>query len=330
MGYWFYRWDWGEAIAFDGILSASQALDWSAGLDYVDNELRGWLETSNMRAATAAERFGPCNALLTRRTVVGEADADQLLKSIAEAIAQAPRARSGALLLDCGQNVFVDSLYGDPLFLWRAGEMFRNEELQDAAVALALGHVVNLQDERSGLLRHYLAPDSPSADAPVHWGRGNGWAALGLSDFLSALPPEVAAHAELETRYKHLMSGLVAHQAPGGMWRNIIDEASSYPEASTTALVEAAITQSVEAGNLGPEFKEPADAAWQAIEHRIDTSGQFVGVSYRPGLNVSPARYEHTPAVGLYPWGNGAYLRSATRRLCFTGEQSRPLVPRAS
>ena len=43
MAYWFYRWDWGEAIAFDGILGAAQTLEWTAGLDYVDNELGRWI-----------------------------------------------------------------------------------------------------------------------------------------------------------------------------------------------------------------------------------------------------------------------------------------------
>lgn len=54
-----------------------------------------------------------------------------------------------------------------------------------------------------------------------------------------------------------------------------------------------------------------ADAAWDSVADRIDTSGCLVGVSYRPGVNTDPRRYEHTPIVGSYPWGKGACLLAA-------------------
>ena len=97
------------------------------------------------------------------------------------------------------------------------------------------------------------------------------------------------------------------------------DDPSSLPEASTTALLETAITQSVRAGDLDASCRTAADAAWAAIEHRIDPNGHLSGVSFRPGINVDPARYEHVPAVGVYPWGNGAYLRSAAQRVELAG-----------
>jgi len=314
MAYWFYRWDWGEAIAFDGLLATAEALAWDAALDYIDAELERWLRSApngNLHSA----RLGPCNVLLSRRSSFEALEADNLLRQIATHSAEALHASSG-LMLDAREQIYVDSLYGDPLFLWRAGDAFQNEGWRQAAIALALGHLAELQDEESGLVRHYAqGGTSTSGRHPIYWGRGNGWAALGLSDLLSVVPGNVPGRDELAARYRLLIDGLAHHQAPGGMWRNLIDRDSSYPESSTTAMVEAAISSSVATSALPERFSEVADAAWSAIEHRIDPSGHFSGVSYRPGLNRSADRYEHVPAVGLYPWGNGAYLRAAARRL---------------
>jgi len=230
--------------------------------------------------------------------------------AIAEGIAASPRSTRGALLLDGAGRVYVDSLYGDPLFLWRLGTELDRSDLRALAFELASGHVTSLQDSRSGLMCHY-----DGAQPRIHWGRGNGWAALGLSDLLRAVPSDGDRRDQLAASYQRLVEALAAHQTPGGQWRNVIDDPASYPEASTTALVAAAITQSVRVGDLDASHQTAADAAWASIEHRIDANGHLAGVSFRPGINTDPARYEHVPAVGVYPWGNGAYLRAAAQRL---------------
>jgi unsaturated rhamnogalacturonyl hydrolase len=304
LAYWYYRWDWGEAIAFDGLFDAASALSWPAGLELVDAELRRWM------AEGPPTRHGPCNLLLSRSREVGAEQARALLVAIADGIGASPRSARGALLLDGTGRAYVDSLYGDPLFLWRLGTELDRSDLRALAVELACGHVASLQDRRSGLMCHY-----DSAEPRIHWGRGNGWAALGLSDLLRAVPRDVDGRDQLADSYRRLVESLVAHQTPGGEWRNVIDDTASFPEASTTALVETAIGQSVRAGDLSASYSSVADAAWAGIEHRIDANGHLAGVSFRPGINTDPARYEHVPVVGVYPWGNGAYLRAAARRL---------------
>jgi unsaturated rhamnogalacturonyl hydrolase len=307
LAYWYYRWDWGEAIAFDGLLHAASALSWQPGLDLVDQELGSWV------AGGPVSRLGPCNVLLSRRAELGLERAEPLLVEIADQLAGLPRSAQGAFLVDATGRVYVDSLYGDPLLLWRLGDELERADLRAAALELALGHVGSLQDTDSALMRHYVDPDTEHQPG-VHWGRGNGWAALGLSDLLRAVPRGVDGRDELSARYRRLIDALVAQQGAGGLWRNIVDDSSSFPEASTTALVETAITQSIRAGDLDLSCQPAADAAWAAIEHRIDPSGHFQGVSFRPGINTDPARYEHVPTVGVYPWGNGAFLRSAAQR----------------
>jgi unsaturated rhamnogalacturonyl hydrolase len=308
LAYWYYRWDWGEAIGIDGTARAAAALGWSLGVAAVDAELDEWITRGD------PSRLGPCTVLLSRRDELGAQRSLDLLIAIADRVVAAPRSPRGVVMLDGDDHVFVDSLYDTPAFLWQLGQLVDVADYRATALAIALGHTELLQDQESGLMRHFASPPSPS-DHGVHWGRGNGWAALGLSDLLHVLPRDLPERTQIRARYRRLIESLVSFQTTGGTWRNIVDDGASVPEASTTALIEAAITQTARDDEIDDASAVAAERAWDAIEHRIDASGHFLGVTFRPGINVDPARYEHVPAVGVYPWGNGAFLRSAAQRL---------------
>jgi len=315
MAYWFYRWDWGEAAAFDGIEDAVGALDWEPGAAFLHTELARELDAH--RAGHAAARFAPCRVLLHLRDELDVREAESYVRTVAAAIAGAARSPRGAFLLEEGSGsgaVFIDSIYGDPALLAEAGSTFGDDDLVEAASRFALGLLEELQDTTSGLVSHF-AETHTGVRPGIPWGRGNGWAVLGLSDLLVALPREADASLELLARYRLLVDGVLAHQSPSGAWRNVISDPASYPESSTTAMVVAGITQSVAAGHLDEVYRVAAERGWEAIAHRIDPSGHLVGVSYRPGLNVQPSRYEHAPVGGVYPWGNGPYLRAAAQRV---------------
>jgi hypothetical protein len=84
-------------------------------------------------------------------------------------------------------------------------------------------------------------------DGPAAWGRGNGFAAFGLMEVLTALDaPRLgpasaglanarSATAERRSRaavlaiFQKQMKGLAAWQAPDGMWREIIESAGRVP-----------------------------------------------------------------------------------------------------
>jgi unsaturated rhamnogalacturonyl hydrolase len=210
--------------------------------------------------------------------------------------------------------VFVDALYGYPSSIVRLGLMTGSDRTVDRICALTARHCELVQSRASGLFSHF-SPVRPDAQPlTTAWGRGNGWALLGLSDLLAVLPSSHDRYAELAERLRAGVEGARLHQCPDGSFRNIVDQAASYPESSATAMIEAAVSQGVALGFLDTKLSSMADRAWAAIEHRIDTNGHLVGVSYRPGVNEDLRRYEHTPAIGSYPWGQGAYLRAACAR----------------
>ncbi|MEJ7743727.1 MAG: glycoside hydrolase family 88 protein [Nocardioidaceae bacterium] len=321
MAYWFYRWDWGESVAVDGLARAGRALDDRAFSDFVDCELERWVAQS--RTTGSPNPIGPAVALLDavgEQRMADESAARECLDRLAERLHnEQPDSRGCAPERD-RQLLFVDLLYGLPAFLAGYRQLVDDPAITVAAVARTVEHCRILQSS-SGLFGHFA--DLDSSETPhIAWGRGNGWAVLGLSDLLLAVPPEVPGMAEIRERFTALLDGLRATQSPGGLWRNVIDDPTSYPEASTTLFVVAAITQAVDAELVEAGYLALADEGWSALEHRIDVSGHVVGVSYRPGVNTDPARYEHTPVTGAYPWGQGPYLRAACQRLT---HDARPL-----
>jgi unsaturated rhamnogalacturonyl hydrolase len=316
MAYWFYRWDWGESVALDGLSAAGHSLEDRGMLDFVARELNRWTATFDP-AQAAPNPMGPAVVLLQHLVEHDDAlerhDAGwSLLSALAQDIVAAGQAVGAIAPERDGKLLFVDSLYGVPEFLVRYADATDDPELAATAVDLVTGHCARLQ-RPDGLFAHFA--DLEDADAPaIPWGRGNGWAALGLSGCLQALGAE-RIPSELQQVFLRLLDGLAANQAADGAWRNLVDDPTSYPEASVTAMVSCAITGAFRAGLIERRYCEAGDRAWDAVANRIDSSGHLTGVSYRPGVNSDRARYEHTPTVGSYPWGQGPFLLAAVQRL---------------
>ena len=308
MGYWFYRWDWGEGIAFEGLDAWSRVSRQPLFADYVTATLDGWIAATSDKPS----RFGPAICLLAE----GRVDERYLefARRVGDVLLAAPM-ENGAVLLDApSRSIFVDTLCSDPPFLLRLAQVTGDERYAQRARDIVLGHCRLLQNPDGGLFSHFV--DTGSGVAPgIAWGRGNGWAALGLANYLADCPKDAPERAEVEQRFTLFCEGLKRHRIAHAGWRNLIDREESYPESSSTVLISAALTMAAASGWLPAGWRQIADETWKAVEHRIDTSGHLVGVSYRPGVNTDPSRYEHAPALGGgYPWAQGPYLLAAAQR----------------
>jgi unsaturated rhamnogalacturonyl hydrolase len=317
MAYWFYRWDWGEAIALDGLMSAGSILANPAPSDFARDATLAWLGDGEVEKLDA---MGPANVLMDMVDEGIVPDEDLAVRALGSLVGR---------LLDTGEGIggispqgrdsvlFVDALYGYPSLGIRFGLRIDSQQIVDRMCRLVLQHCSHLQSQESGFFSHFASVDRPT-DVASTWGRGNGWALLGLSDLLLVLPKDHELYGEIQDCFKVAVDALRSVQTGEGFFRNIVDQRASYPESSATAMIEAAVSQGIATGNLDSGYATMADAAWDAFQHRIDTNGHLVGVSYRPGVNDDLRRYEHTPAIGSYPWGQGAYLRSALPRLRLT------------
>ena len=125
--------------------------------------------------------------------------------------------------------------------------------------------------------------------SPFYWGRGNGFAALGLAEALTYLPEDIGSRSALVTRHRAHLTALVQHQDPSGAWHQLIDRPDSYQELTATAMIGYSLARGIHRGWLGDEFLSPLRSAWTAVDERIDNYGMVrdacVGTGPMPTLD---------------------------------------------
>ena len=178
-----------------------------------------------------------------------------------------------------------------------------NPEGLAAAVRLVTTYAARLQ-QPDGLFHH-------DAGAPIAWGRGNGFGALGLAELLTALPadhPERAAVLDIHRRH---LAGMRARQAPDGMWRQVVDEPGSYRETSVTAMTLTAMARGMRLGWLDESYRPVVDRAWRALLAHVLEDGTLVDVCIGTGAGPTRRYYLDRPAVNGADDRGGAMVLGA-------------------
>ena len=136
-----------------------------------------------------------------------------------------------------------------------------------------------------------------SRSAPYFWGRGNGFAALGLAETLSYLPEDHAAWEAILNMYLTLLDALRRHQQPSGMFPQVLDLSGSYQEFTATCMFGYAAVRGLRRGWLDISFLEPVRLAWQGVAERIDHEGKVVDACASTDAQVTVMEYLDRPAV---------------------------------
>jgi unsaturated rhamnogalacturonyl hydrolase len=117
----------------------------------------------------------------------------------------------------------------------------------------------------------YHAPD-----VPFFWGRGNGWMAAGMSELLRSLPKNNPDRPRIMDGYKKMMASLLKYQAEDGMWRQLIDDPSSWAETSCTGMFTFAMITGVKEGWIDKKIYGPAARkGWLKLITYIDENNDI-------------------------------------------------------
>jgi rhamnogalacturonyl hydrolase YesR len=168
--------------------------------------------------------------------------------------------------------------------LCEAGRLTKDDKYFEAAAAY-LAELRKLRQRDDGLYAHGHLCDAA-------WGRGNGFAAVGVAWCLTALPAKHERRIKVLDSFRAHMEALLKHQDADGMWHQVIDVAKSKPEFTCTCMIGFAMQRGIAHGWLAKEKYQPAvDNAWRAIGQRIKPQGKLIGVCEGTGTQPTVEAY---------------------------------------
>ncbi len=218
---------------------------------------------------------------------LAKADDDAAARQLAiEGAARASLRVNGVLQYRQG---WTDDMFMATAILARLGAWPGRESALDTAVDLLIEYAGRLQ-RADGIFVH-------AADGPVAWGRGNGFAALGFAEALTALPRTHPLRSRVLEIYRRHVQALKARQAPDGMWGEVIDEPGSYRELTATAMILSAMARGVRLGWLDKTDRPIVERAWRALAAHIVDEGTLVDVCASTGAGPTKRYYLDRPAI---------------------------------
>jgi hypothetical protein len=203
---------------------------------------------------------------------------------------------------------WTDDMFMASAILARTGSMPGRAADIDRAAQLLIAYAGRLQ-QPDGIFNH-------ATDGPAAWGRGNGFAAFGLMETLTAMPATHPSRAPVLEIFRKQMGGLASWQAPDGMWREVIDKPGAYREETATAMILTAMARGVRLGWLDRSYALRVDRAWRALSAHIVEDGGLVDVCSGTGAGPTVRYYYDRPAVeGADDRGGAMALVAAMERL---------------
>ena len=175
--------------------------------------------------------------------------------------------------------------------------------------------LVALLQQPDGFVRPFL----PRAHGQTYghgWGRGQGWALLGLLDVLEQLP-ESHPHARGSAPRCVRLAGCARGDA-GARWP--LADADRGPLRASTRRrrppsPRPASPRGLALGLLGDSARAAAQAAWERASPRSAPTARSTGVSAALWASTAPSHYAGAPVGFQVPWGAGPFLVAAREHL---------------
>ena len=189
---------------------------------------------------------------------------------------------------------WVDDMYMVGSLQAQAHKNLQDPNYINNGVTQLLGYIEEVEDLQrpNGLFHH-------AYDSPFFWGRGNGWAAAGITETLLTIPPDHSKRSQLMAAYQRMMDGLLTYQDQTGMWYQLIDltdDPNNWFETSSTGMFVFALATGVqESWLVGEQYKDAAIRGWLALENYVNENGQVEEVCVGTGKGYSAEHYFNRP-----------------------------------
>lgn len=206
------------------------------------------------------------------------------------------------------QELWDDTLYMTVLFLANMGRILEKEEMLEEARYQFLLHAGYLADKKTGLWYHGWTFQGMHNFAGAFWGRGNCWITMAIPEFLAMVPCENVCRRTLIGLLERQLESLQKYQDSQGMWHTLIDDPTSYAEASATCGFAYGALKAVRDGLVDVKYRQMAEKALPAVLECITEDGVVEQVSYgTPMGRISKDFYKQIPLKSM-PYGQALAL----------------------
>ncbi len=206
---------------------------------------------------------------------------------IVQAASRFQPASSGEAPVPCDPEFRTEDMFMAGALLGRAFQHTAEKRYVDILAQFLLD--ADIQQD-NGLFWH-------CRPAPFYWGRGNGFAALGLTETLTYLPDDHPTRPDITDMYLDLLDSLRDLQRQSGMLPQVLDFPGSYDEFTATCMMGYSIARGLRRGWLDDEWRTTLDLAWQGVSERIDDVGNVVDACASTGVQQNVRDYLDRPAI---------------------------------
>ena len=221
-----------------------------------------------------------------------------------------PRTQEGGLQHIVYNKVNNEQMWDDTLMmsvlpLAKIGLVLDRPHYIEEAKFQFLTHIQYLMDPKSGLWFHGWTFEGNHNFADALWARGNAWITIAIPEFIDMLklPQGDPIRKHLVSTLQRQAAALKETQDPQtGMWHTILDDPSSYVEASATAGFAYGLLKAVRLRYLDESYAPVAEAAVAAVIENISDDGELQNVSFGTPMGDTLDFYKQIPRTSM-PYG---------------------------
>ena len=279
----------------DGVIHYSQVCTWYGALTFA--QLTGDMPLQSALVRRYDELMLPENAkLIPRRKHVDYSvfgvlplqiylqtgDTNALALGKAKANVQWENPRPDGLSRE--SRFWSDDLHMITILQVQAYRATSNQVYLDRAANEMVVYLEKMQ-KPNGLFYH-------GSQAPFFWGRGNGWAAAGMTELLRNLPKDNPDYSRIMEGYRKMMATLLKYQDADGMWHQLVDHPEAWPETSCTGMFTFAMITGVKDGWLDAAAYGPAARkGWLGLTSYLNQDGSVRDVCLGMGQQRTAQDY---------------------------------------
>lgn len=205
-------------------------------------------------------------------------------------------------------ELWDDTLMMTVLALANVGRITGRQDYCDEALYQFLLHVEYLADVKTGLWYHGFTFLGRHHFVEAFWGRGNCWATIAIPTLMEIISVPESIRRYLGVVLERQVKALSALQDEGGMWHTLLDDPSSYLEASATCGFGYGILRGIRLGLVDPDHAQTARRALPAVLKHIGPDGIVQQVSYGTPMGRDGKDFYKKIPIHPMPYGQALAL----------------------